>query len=217
MSFRSALVQSGSIARFARFPHRSSDLGFSFRMKSTTMDIMATSEFIIRKYEPRDHERVVTLFVDGMLGNMREAGYDKNVEIMTGHRRYLKSSQKTDLGHIQEVYFDKGGYFWVVTGTNEFKDEIVGMVGLQQINDKEAELRRMSVDVRARRRGVGDLLLKTLDRYARSKNYERIVLSTLDAFFPARKMYERFGFEFERDQKEGQLTVVFYKKNLLQT
>jgi N-acetylglutamate synthase-like GNAT family acetyltransferase len=60
---------------------------------------------------------------------------------------------------IQEVYFNKGGHFWVVIDDVNSHGEgddviVVGMVGLEHKSNDEAKLRRMSVNKEYRNRGV---------------------------------------------------------------
>lgn len=60
---------------------------------------------------------------------------------------------------MDAVYFNRGGHFWVVTGSNQYKDKVVGMVGLEVLDSKTVELRRMGVDQNFRRKGSKRLVV----------------------------------------------------------
>ena len=85
-----------------------------------------------------------------------------------------------------------GGNFWVV----EYLDSLVGHVGIQASDkEDEAELRRMTVSMTVRRQGVGRRLLRTTEKFCRSRGYKRIILSTVDFLKPALAMYHNNGYK----------------------
>ncbi|HYT27339.1 MAG TPA: GNAT family N-acetyltransferase [Actinomycetota bacterium] len=58
----------------------------------------------------------------------------------------------------------------------------------------EAELRMLAVDPAARRRGVGEALVRATVAEARAAACRRYVLSTLPTMVAAHRLYERLGF-----------------------
>ena len=77
------------------------------------------------------------------------------------------------------------------------KEELVACGALKQLNNSHAEIKSMRVFAARRGRGIASKLLSHLLIEASSKGYHRISLETGSiAFFdPARKLYEKFGFE----------------------
>jgi len=73
---------------------------------------------------------------------------------------------------------------------------LVGMGALRELDPAHAELKSMHVRAAARGNGIGQLILDRLLAVARERGYQRVSLETgtMDAFAPARRMYERAGF-----------------------
>jgi len=77
-------------------------------------------------------------------------------------------------------------------------DQLLGCAALKTLDDSHAELKSMRTDPRFLRQGVAGVLLQHALDQARSKGMQRISLETgsMDAFLPARRMYEAVGFEY---------------------
>ncbi len=62
-----------------------------------------------------------------------------------------------------------------------------------------------------RGRGIGHLLLQTIEDHARARGYYKLTLEVLAGNIPAQKTYERFGFKgYELDPRLGQ--ALFWQK-----
>jgi len=74
--------------------------------------------------------------------------------------------------------------------------ELVGCGALKQLDDRTAEIKSMRTANAHRRRGVAAKLLEHIIAEARRRGYESLYLETgaMDAFVPARTLYERYGF-----------------------
>ncbi|KAF4615109.1 hypothetical protein D9613_003452 [Agrocybe pediades] len=87
--------------------------------------------------------------------------------------------------------------FWVAERlAMGLKPEAIGYVGLDDSTDpdpKVAELRRMIVSARYRRRGIALQLIRVLIQHARKNSVERIFLRTSSYQIEAMKMYEHYG------------------------
>ena len=98
----------------------------------------------IRTFRPDDAGAVRLLFAQSMMdfaGNSAQAV-----------KSYVESSLAGDLADISFHYLrSPGDHFWVA----EVEGQIKGMVGIQRKDEREAELRRMSVARDARRQGIG--------------------------------------------------------------
>lgn len=157
----------------------------------------------IRTFQPEDSETVRRLFARGQ----REfaAGLEAEVEA------YICLSLQADLSDISRHYLkEDGSHFWVA----EAEGEVVGMVGLQRLNREEGELRRMSVASQARRQGIGQKLLETVECHCVEKGFSRIVLSTVNQLQPAIAMYSKAGFRLVREEPYGSMTVKYLAKDL---
>lgn len=75
--------------------------------------------------------------------------------------------------------------------------ELLGCGALKELDPHHGEIKSMRTAEAHLRRGVGARILKHLIDEARRRSYRRLSLETgsMDAFAPARRLYERFGFE----------------------
>ena len=156
--------------------------------------------FHIRQYVPADLDPVQELFARGLIEFSGEAE--------RGVRLYVENSLKDDMADISAHYLSQDrGNFWVAesVGTMDGKGEIVGIVGIQQMDVvDDAELRRMSVSSSARRQGIGRRLLETTEEFCREKGYRRICLSTVDLLAPALAMYRKYGYTTVKEERLGE-------------
>jgi putative acetyltransferase len=84
--------------------------------------------------------------------------------------------------------------FWTaVDGTT-----LVGCAALKQLDPAHAELKSMRTAPARKRSGVASRILEHVIDEARRRGYRRLSLETgTDEFFlPARKLYEKFGFDY---------------------
>lgn len=77
-------------------------------------------------------------------------------------------------------------------------DQLLGCGALKELDARHGEIKSMRTPEAHRRRGAGRALLTQIISVARQRGYERVSLETgsFDAFMPARKLYESFGFEY---------------------
>lgn len=97
-----------------------------------------------------------------------------------------------DLADIRGFYQTGAGNFWVA----EADGRIVGTIGLLDIGNGEAALRKMFVAApfRGSRHAVAPRLLEGLLDWSRKQGLERIFLGTTDKFLAAHRFYEKHGF-----------------------
>jgi ribosomal protein S18 acetylase RimI-like enzyme len=76
----------------------------------------------------------------------------------------------------------------------------------------EAEFRMLAVSPQARRRGVGEALVRGCVSRARALGATRLVLSTLPSMHAAHALYERLGFVRDpaRDWQVGDVVLIAY-------
>jgi putative acetyltransferase len=84
--------------------------------------------------------------------------------------------------------------FWTVWS----RGELLGCGALKQLEPGHGEIKSMRTAAAHRGRGVGRAMLEHIIAEARARSYRRLSLETgsMDAFMPARRLYERFGFSY---------------------
>ncbi|MFF3023152.1 GNAT family N-acetyltransferase [Gottfriedia sp. NPDC057948] len=84
--------------------------------------------------------------------------------------------------------------FWSVWEQNE----LVGCGALKELDPLHGEVKSMRTSSAHLRKGVARRMLKHIIEEAKSRGYKRISLETgsMEAFDPAKKLYERFGFKY---------------------
>lgn len=75
---------------------------------------------------------------------------------------------------------------------------LLGCGALKELDARHAEIKSMRTSNAHRRQGVGRAMLAHIIQVARSRSYERLSLETgaMDAFKPAHRLYESFGFTY---------------------
>ncbi|MCM3132868.1 GNAT family N-acetyltransferase [Paenibacillus polysaccharolyticus] len=78
------------------------------------------------------------------------------------------------------------------------EDELLGCGAIKELDKEHAELKSMRTAKNHLRKGVARYILSHIIQVAISRGYKRISLETgsADAFIPARKLYEGFGFTY---------------------
>jgi len=73
---------------------------------------------------------------------------------------------------------------------------IAGCGALKELDARHGEIKSMRTPAALRRRGAGRAILAHIVAVARTRGYETLSLETgaADAFLPARRLYEAFGF-----------------------
>jgi len=77
-------------------------------------------------------------------------------------------------------------------------DELLGCGALKELNPLHGEIKSMRTSPAFRRKGVGRAILAHIIEEAQSRSYTRLSLETgsMEAFKPAQRLYESFGFTF---------------------
>jgi ribosomal protein S18 acetylase RimI-like enzyme len=142
--------------------------------------------------EDQDHPRILRLFEEGVLEGQTH-GND------TG----------ADIDNIVEGYFSDGGAsnFWVA----RYNGDVIGMIGVQSSGSNAAEIRRLRVDSRYRRQGLGTHLVRQALGFCKEKGYLKVVLDVRIERAPAIALFEKFGFIHARTRDfDGRRLVDFY-------
>lgn len=104
----------------------------------------------------------------------------------------ITADQQPDLSDIPGFYQSGKGEFWVARCGNE----IIGTLGLKDIGNQQAALRKMFVTAayRGREWGVAPQLLAALFHHAGEAGIRDVYLGTTDKFLAAHRFYEKQGF-----------------------
>ncbi|KAL9183783.1 hypothetical protein ACHAXT_004639 [Thalassiosira profunda] len=145
---------------------------------------MTASQYTLRRYQSSDLAGAKKLFADNIREEWRDTyhggKYAENAE------RYIRSvvaPPDSDMNTIEETYFgDTGGYFWVLTCSNNDGEEVVGTCGLQRVDSSTAEIRRMCLAKQHRRKGWGTKMLQIAIQHAATKmsGVDKLVVSTIE-------------------------------------
>jgi putative acetyltransferase len=75
---------------------------------------------------------------------------------------------------------------------------LLGVGALKELDARHGEIKSMRTANAHRRKGVGRAVLTHIIGVARARRYERLSLETgsMDAFKPAQKLYQSFGFVY---------------------
>ncbi|KAM9329473.1 N-acetyltransferase 8-like [Gastrophryne carolinensis] len=108
---------------------------------------------------------------------------------------YVEQSLADDMLDIRKYYLERDGYcFWVA----ESAGEIVGMIAAVPLypptGDNQVELKRLSVPIKHRGRGIAKALCKVVIDYARNRGSRTVVLTTSLSQKDACSLYEKLGF-----------------------
>ena len=167
-------------------------------------------KYNLRRYQSRDLDGIKQLFADNIREEWRDTYhngiYAENAE------RYVESvvsPPDSDMNNIEETYFGRGGYFWVLTcsrGDENGKEIVVGTCGLQRISPSVAEIRRMCLAKEHRRLGWGTKMLQGAIKHATENmdGVNKLVVSTIEHSIEGIDFYcKRNGFMLTIDETTG--------------
>ncbi|XP_072263266.1 N-acetyltransferase 8-like [Pyxicephalus adspersus] len=108
---------------------------------------------------------------------------------------YVEYSLNSDMMNIRKYYLERDGYcFWVA----ELAGEVVGMVAAippsPPNGGNQVELKRLSVSLKHRGKGIAKALCSRVIDYARKRGSSAVVLSTSLSQIDASTLYLKMGF-----------------------
>lgn len=112
----------------------------------------------------------------------------------------ISRESQPDLEHIESFYQNNKGNFWIAL--DEY-NKVIGTLGLLDINNNQAALRKMFVSTayRGNDKQVAKQLLQTLFTWCQNQKISAVYLGTTSQFLAAQRFYEKNGF-IEVQKKE---------------
>jgi len=103
--------------------------------------------------------------------------------------------EDSDVNDITGTYSGKGNGFFVIPEG----DKIVGLIGIKRDLEKVALIRRLFVEEKYRKQGLGIKLLEKAMEFCRANNYDEITFRATDKMQPAINLCKKMGFEETED------------------
>lgn len=119
------------------------------------------------------------------------------------------SDTGADIDNLHAAYFSDEGRsaFWVST----WDARVVGMIGVQQLAEHGAEIRRLRVDETYQRHGIGTRLMHEALTFCKHHGYLKLRLDVRSERGPAIALFEKFGFQLTRTRElDGRTLFDFY-------
>lgn len=129
-------------------------------------------------------------------------------------------TKETNVGILkaeEEYHYNKSYNFWYAV--NE-KEEILGCIGLKQVNSDSCEIKKFFVVEKYRGKGVAEKLMNTLLKVASKHEFKFLYLGTIDILKAAQKFYIKNGFtkinknELPNEFESNSLDNCFFKRTL---
>ncbi|MGB7434994.1 MAG: GNAT family N-acetyltransferase [Candidatus Acidiferrum sp.] len=119
---------------------------------------------------------------------------------------------REDRTEFERQYFVDGAGVWLA----ESGGEVIGCVALRSIPEMAGcgEIKRMYVRSNHRGRGVSDLLLTTLEDFARESGYRWLYLDTAADMKAAARFYRRKGFVDCKRYNQNPQAAIFMRKRI---
>ncbi|WP_420574045.1 bifunctional helix-turn-helix transcriptional regulator/GNAT family N-acetyltransferase [Kordia sp.] len=117
------------------------------------------------------------------------AFYDLNVEWLETFF-YVEPHDEEVLSNAKSYIIDKGGYIFFA----KIEENIVGTVALMKMDDTVFELGKMAVSPEYRGKKIGQKLLQHCIDFAKSNNFEKLILYSNRKLENAIYIYEKYGF-----------------------
>ena len=117
-------------------------------------------------------------------------------ELLEEHLRNMHELSPPESVHALDLAALRrpGVTFWTAWS----KGELLGCGALKALDPAHGEVKSMRTASARRRTGVGRAMLEHIIAEALARSYARLSLETgsMEAFAPARRLYERFGFTY---------------------
>jgi len=145
----------------------------------------------IKKFIKKYQNQVEVMVFEGLIDTAK--GHNQIVK--DAIQNYLDRSLNEDLGDIENNYMNDGIFFVALDmGTNR----VVGSLGAQYVDGSEYRLKRLSVKIGYRGKGIAKNLLKNIENWVLENNGNSLILGTSEIQRNAFKFWTSNGFDVEK-------------------
>lgn len=145
------------------------------------------------------NEAILTGYIPGAIGRMVEL-HGTYYHQDWGFGLFFEAKVASEMSEFLSRFDPSRDGFWVLCKNGRVEGGIA-IDGIQA-ETAGAHLRWFILSSEVRGRGFGNRLLKEAISFCREKRYIRIYLHTFEGLYPARHLYEKFGFKLTH-QAEG--------------
>ena len=148
-------------------------------------------EIQIKKFLKKYQKQVEVMVFEGLIDTAK----DQNQIVKEAIKNYLDRSLNEDLGDIEKNYMNDGIFLVALDmGTNK----VVGSLGAEYIDGSEYRLKRLSVKITHRGKGIAKNLLKNIESWVLESNGSSLILGTSEIQKNAFKFWTSNGFDVEK-------------------
>ena len=148
-----------------------------------------SGELAIRPFQGTDGPRVRELVVE--VNRLLSPP-----DLRDAFEAYIQRALADEIDRIEAYYVEHCDGFWVAM----LRGELVGTFGLERASADAMELRRMYVDPKARRGGIGRRMLLYAEDECRRRGIKRLELSTAEIQAEALALYRSAGYRLVREE-----------------
>lgn len=152
--------------------------------------------------------------MDIRIGELRN---EQVISLLEAHHQDMLSHSPPESVHALDLSaLEKADVtFWSLW----FNQELAGIGALKELDKHHGELKSMRTAKSHLRKGVAGILMEHIIKQANVRSYIKLSLETgtMDAFLPAQKLYQQFGFQecgpFSHYQEDP--NSMFMSKNIV--
>lgn len=111
---------------------------------------------------------------------------------------FYEAESDFDLDDPYKYYIETGGMFYVLKND----ETIIGTIGIKNLGNSTAGLRRLYVDKSFRNKGYGSQLIDRAIQFCKENKFIKIELNSDKIFEDAHKLYMQKGFKIVKEDNE---------------
>tara|TARA_Y100000996_G_scaffold277491_1_gene218777 strand:- start:386 stop:892 length:507 start_codon:yes stop_codon:yes gene_type:complete len=148
-------------------------------------------EIQIKKFLKKYQKQVEVMVFEGLIDTAK----DQNQIVKEAIKNYLDRSLNEDLGDIEKNYMNDGIFFVALDMST---NRVVGSLGAEYIDGSEYRLKRLSVKISHRSKGIAKNLLKNIESWVLESKGSSLILGTSEIQKNAFKFWTSNGFDVEK-------------------
>ena len=148
-------------------------------------------EIQIKKFIKKYQKQVELMVFEGLIDTSK----DHNQIVKDAIKNYLDRSLNEDLGDIEKNYMNDGIFFVALDMST---NRVVGSLGAEYIDGSEYRLKRLSVKISHRSKGIAKNLLKNIESWVLESKGSSLILGTSEIQKNAFKFWTSNGFDVEK-------------------